>query len=438
MNEDEISASIDFSIKRLGSATHRSPLENVHFVNDDGRIIYDVDYNNIIAHYSSVGLDKMIAMEEAGPREYLYFAPGKVTAGIVTCGGLCPGLNNVIRSLFLQLHYQYKVKKILGFRYGYRGIYPECNPGPLALTMDDLESIHNTGGSILGSSRGDSDPVMIVDGLVHFGVNLLFTIGGDGTVNGSIQIEEEIGRRGLAISVVNIPKTIDNDIPFISKSFGFQTAFSEAVESIRCAHNEARGAPNGIGIVKVMGRESGFIAAHATLAQKDVNYVLVPEIDFDIEGPKGLLEVLHKRLKRAKHALIVVAEGAGQKYFKNLEVRYDPSGNRILNDIGIYIKNEIKKYFAAKNIDVNIKYIDPSYIIRSVPASPEDAVYCGFLAEHAVHAAMSGRTRMIIGRWNTRFVHLPMDIIRIGRKKIDPNKALWQSVLLSTGQPPLK
>ncbi len=438
MTEDEMGESIDISIKRLGAATHRSPLENVHFVNDEGRIIYDVDYNNIVAHFSSVGLDKMIAMEAAGPRESLFFSPGKVTAGIVTCGGLCPGLNNVIRSLFMQLHYQYKVSKIFGFRYGYRGIYPECNPKPLTLTMDDVDSIHNSGGSILGSSRGDSDPARIVDGLVHFGVDVLFTIGGDGTVNGSIQIEEEIDRRGLAISIVNIPKTIDNDIPFISKSFGFQTAFSEAVESIRCAHNEARGAPNGIGIVKVMGRESGFIAAHATLAQKDVNYVLVPEIDFDIEGPNGLLEVLQKRLKRAKHALIVVAEGAGQKYFEKLDVRYDPSGNKILNDIGVYIKNEIKKYFAAKNIDVNVKYIDPSYIIRSVPASPEDAIYCGFLAEHAVHAAMSGRTRMIIGRWNTRFVHLPMDIIRIGRKKIDPNKALWQSVLLSTGQPPLK
>ncbi len=435
---DKVSKDIDFSIKRLGKAIHLSPLENINFVDDDGKIIYDVDFKNIVTHYNKVGLGKMIALEEAGPRERLYFDPEKVVAGIVTCGGLCPGLNDVIRSTFMQLYYQYKVKNIIGFRYGYRGIYRNSAPGPMMLTVNDVGPIHNRGGSILGSSRGSSNPVEIVDGLEYYGVNLLFTIGGDGTIKGSISVEEEMTRRGLAISIINIPKTIDNDIPFTSKSFGFQTAFSEAVESIRCAHNEARGAPNGIGIVKVMGRESGFIAAHATLAQKDVNILLVPEIDFDLEGPRGLLAELEKRLKHAKHALIVVAEGAGHKYFENEEEKQDLSGNILLNDIGVYLKSKIKKYFAAKKIEVNIKYIDPSYIIRSVPANPEDSVYCGILAEHAVHAAMSGRTRMIIGNWNSRFVHLPMDIVQYGRKKIDPKGALWQSVLLSTGQPSLK
>lgn len=433
MNKD-----IDFSIKRLGKAIHLSPLENIHFVDDDGKIIYDVDYNNIVANYNEAGFKNILALEEAGPRERLYFNPEKVVAGIVTCGGLCPGLNNVIRSIFMQIHYQYKVKNIIGFRYGYRGIYRNSDPGPMMLSENDVEHIHNRGGSILGSSRGSSNPVEIVEGLEYYGVNLLFTIGGDGTIKGSIAIEEEIARKGLDISVVNIPKTIDNDIPFTSKSFGFQTAFSEAVESIRCAHNEAKGAPNGIGIVKVMGRESGFIATHTTLAQKDVNILLIPEIEFDLEGPDGLLIELEKRLERSKHALIVVAEGAGQKYFENEEEKQDLSGNITLNDIGVYLKGRIKKYFAAKKIEVNIKYIDPSYIIRSVPANPEDSVYCGILAEHAVHAAMSGRTRMIIGNWNARFVHLPMDIIQYGRKRIDPKGALWQSVLLSTGQPTLK
>ncbi|UCH61684.1 MAG: ATP-dependent 6-phosphofructokinase [Fidelibacterota bacterium] len=429
---------IDFSIKRLGKAIHLSPLENINFVDDNGKIIYDVDYNNIVANHKNISLEKMITLEEAGPRERLYFNPEKVVAGIVTCGGLCPGLNNVIRSIFMQIHYQYKVKNIIGFRYGYRGIYQNSHPGPMMLTENDVEHIHNRGGSILGSSRGSSDPVEIVDGLEYYGINILFTIGGDGTIKGSIAIEEEIARRDLAISVVNVPKTIDNDIPFTSKSFGFQTAFSEAVESIRCAHNEAKGAPNGIGIVKVMGRDSGFIAAHTTLAQKDVNFLLVPEIDFDLEGPDGLLVKLEKRLERSHHALIVVAEGAGQKYFENVDEKQDLSGNILLNDIGVYLKGKIKSYFAEKKIEVNIKYIDPSYIIRSVPANPEDSVYCGILAEHAVHAAMSGRTRIIIGNWNARFVHLPMDVIQYGRKKIDPKGALWQSVLLSTGQPTLK
>ena len=433
-----MSKDIDFSIKRLGKAVHLSPIKNINFTKDDGKIIYDIDYNTLITNFQNNGLDKIITLEEAGPRERLYFNPEKVTAGIVTCGGLCPGLNNVIRSIFMQMYYQYKVKNIIGFRYGYRGIYRNSDPGPMMLTENDVEHIHYRGGSILGCSRGSSDTVEIVDGLEYYGVNILFTIGGDGTIKGSVRIEEEIVKRGLSVAIINIPKTIDNDIPFISKSFGFQTAFSEAVESIRCAHNEARGAPNGIGIVKIMGRESGYIATHTALAQKDVNFLLIPEIDFEIEGAEGLLIELEKRLARSKHALIVVAEGAGQKYFKKEEEKQDLSGNILLSDIGIYLKEKIKNYFAAKKIEVNVKYIDPSYIIRSVPANPEDAVYCGMLAEHAVHAAMSGRTRMIIGNWNSRFVHLPMDIIQYGRKKIDPKGVLWQSVLMSTGQPPLK
>ncbi len=432
------STELDFAIKRLGKAVHLSPLGNIQFIHDEGKIIYDLDYNALLTRHKENTLDQMIAMEEAGPREYLYFNPEKAVAGIVTCGGLCPGLNNVIRSIFMQLHFQYRVKNIIGFRYGYRGIFKHSDPGPLRLTEDEVEHIHNRGGSILGSSRGNSDPEKIVDGLVFHGINMLFTIGGDGTIKGSIAIEEEIARRDLPISVISIPKTIDNDIPFMSKSFGFQTAFSEAVESIRCAHNEAKGAPNGIGIVKVMGRESGFIAAHATLAQKDVNYLLVPELDFDLDGPNGLLQELDKRLERSHHALIVVAEGTGQKFFEEERKRRGPSGDLVLNDIGIYLKHRINEHYSEKKIEVNVKYIDPSYIIRSVPANPEDSVYCGFLAEHAVHAAMSGRTRMVIGNWNSRFVHLPMDIIKMGRKKINPKGALWQSVILSTGQPGFK
>ncbi|UCD38406.1 MAG: ATP-dependent 6-phosphofructokinase [Fidelibacterota bacterium] len=427
----------DFTIKKLGKAEHTSPIKEIRFIRDAERIVYDVHCDALMERIAE-GADCVAALEAAGPRKKLYFDPVKITAGIVSCGGLCPGINNVIRSLFMQLHHQYQVGRVLGFRFGFRGIYEGAIPVLEELTEEMVEDIHNHGGSMLGSSRGGSEPKKIVDGLEHHGVNVLFTIGGDGTIKGSIAVEEEITRRGLDIAVVNIPKTIDNDIPFISKSFGFQTAFSEAVESIRCAHNEARGAPNGIGIVKVMGRRSGFIAAHATLAQEDVNYVLVPEIDFELDGPAGLLVELEQRLAVAHHALILVAEGAGEKYFEGEEARYDLSGNKLLNDIGVYLKDRIKGYFADRKIEVNIKYIDPSYIIRSVRAIPEDAVFCGILAEHAVHAAMSGRTRMIIGRWNARFVHLPMDIVQFGRKQIDPSEALWRSVILSTGQPALK
>ncbi|HQJ40255.1 MAG TPA: ATP-dependent 6-phosphofructokinase [Exilispira sp.] len=429
--------SIDFNIKRLGKPIYFSPMKNINFIDDSEKIFYDVDYSKIKNAVLSNNENDLIVFEKAGPRENIFFDPKKTTAGIVTCGGLCPGLNNVIRSLVLQLIYQYGINKIIGFRYGYRGIDIDNKINPIFLDVSEVADIHNLGGSYLGSSRGATDNKRLVDSLLYYGIDILFTIGGDGTIRGAMAIEEEVSRRNLPISVINIPKTIDNDIPFISKSFGFQTAVAAAQEAIRCAHNEAKGAPNGIGIVKLMGRDSGFIAAQAALAQKDANYVLVPEIDFNLVGHNGLLASLERRLTVADHALIVVAEGSGQKFFDNSQARYDKSGNKKLEDIGLFLKNKISKHFEEKGIEVNIKYIDPSYMIRSVVANAEDAVYCGFLAEHAVHAAMSGRTRLVIGKWNDTFIHLPMDIVSLGRKKIDPKSSLWQSVLLSTGQPSL-
>jgi len=429
--------SIDFNIKRLGKPIYFSPMKNVNFIDDSEKIFYDVDYSKIKNAVLSNNDSDLIVFEKAGPRENIFFDPKKTTAGIVTCGGLCPGLNNVIRSLVLQLIYQYGINKIIGFRYGYRGIDIDNKINPIFLDVSEVADIHNLGGSYLGSSRGATDNKRLVDSLFYYGIDILFTIGGDGTIRGAMAIEEEVSRRNLPISVINIPKTIDNDIPFISKSFGFQTAVAAAQEAIRCAHNEAKGAPNGIGIVKLMGRDSGFIAAQAALAQKDANYVLVPEIDFNLAGHNGLLASLERRLTVADHALIVVAEGSGQKFFDNSQTRYDKSGNKKLEDIGLFLKNKISKHFEEKGIEVNIKYIDPSYMIRSVVANAEDAVYCGFLAEHAVHAAMSGRTRLVIGKWNDTFINLPMDIVSLGRKKIDPKSSLWQSVLLSTGQPSL-
>lgn len=428
----------DFRIKNLGKPIYFSPIKNINFVTDDEKVFYNIDYNEVKKAILNNNESSLIILEKAGPRENIFFDPEKTTAGIVTCGGLCPGLNNVIRSIVLQLLYQYGIKKIIGFRYGYRGIDISNKINPIFLDVNEVADIHNLGGSYLGSSRGNVDSSKLVDSLIYYGIDILFTIGGDGTIRGAIEIAEEIERRNLSISVINIPKTIDNDIPFISKSFGFQTAVSAAQEAIRCAHNEAKGAPNGIGIVKLMGRDSGFIAAQAALAQKDANYVLIPEIDFDIDGPNGLLSELERRLSKTNHALIVVAEGAGQKFFEQKEANFDKSGNKLLEDIGSYLKGRISKYFNEKSIEVNVKYIDPSYMIRSVVANAEDAVYCGFLAEHAVHAAMSGKTKVVIGKWNDTFIHLPMDIVRFGRKKIDPKSSLWQSVLLSTGQPSLK
>ncbi len=373
------------------------------------------------------------SFEVAGSREKIFFDPEKTTCGVVTCGGLCPGLNDVIRSITLTLRVHYGVKKILGFRYGYWGITDKAPEPPLELTEKSVEDIHQFGGTILGSSRGPQDSGEIIDTLVKNKVNILFTIGGDGTLRGCRDLYYEIKKRNLSIAVVGIPKTIDNDIQCTQTSFGFNTAVSAAEASLEAAHAEAKGAFNGIGLVKVMGRDSGFIAAHAALANNHVNFCLIPEIPFKLEGKGSFLEALENRFKRKNHAVILVAEGAGQHLFENEATEKDASGNLKKSDIGPFLKMKIKEYLKKKNIPVSVKYIDPSYTIRSLPANSFDSTFCLLLGQHAVHAGMAGKTNLVIGYWNQHFTNIPIEIATKGRKKIDPNGRRWKSVLATLG-----
>jgi 6-phosphofructokinase 1 len=338
----------------------------------------------------------------------------------------------------LELHYGYGVSNIFGIRYGLQGFIAAYGHDLIDLTCEFVVNIHDRGGTVLGSSRGPQDIDEIVDSLERMNIGLLFMIGGDGTLTAASRITDRIADRGLKIGVVGVPKTIDNDIYMVSRSFGFDTAVDVATSAIISASNEAEGYPNGIGLIKLMGRHSGFIAATAVLAQQDVNFVLIPEIDFDLEGPNGLLNALEKRLAERKHAVIVVAEGAGQKFFDNEKNERDASGNIKLKDIGVYLKEAIGAYFSGKGIDISIKYIDPSYMIRSLPANANDRVFCNFLGRNSVHAGMSGRTGMLIGHWNNQFVHVPMKLIADKRKKVNPRGSLWRSALEATGQNSLK
>ena len=431
----------DFTISVLGKPTlqlsailekqdvwHTSP------VGDDQYILYDIAVNKGV---SASGFDRSNLIEKAGPREKIYFDPAKVHAGVVTCGGLCPGLNDVIRAIVMTLWYRYGVKRISGFRHGYRGFLSRFDIPVMELTPDVVTKIHSHGGTILGASRGYGDYVEEkVDTLERMNINMLFAIGGDGTQKGALDISEEVKKRGLKISIIGIPKTIDNDLNFVQKSFGFETAVSRAVDAVACAHVEAHDGINGIGIVKVMGRESGFIAVYTALAINDVNYVLIPEVRFELEGKNGLLANLERRLEQRNHAVILVAEGAGQEYMKDSNAS-DASGNIQLNDIGIYLKERISEYFKKKGIEINMKYIDPSYMIRSAPANSNDSIYCARLGSHAVHAAMTGRTGMLISLIHSQFVHIPIHLAISGRKRIDPHKELWRDVTEATGQPPL-
>ncbi|MCL6267232.1 ATP-dependent 6-phosphofructokinase [Flagellimonas myxillae] len=428
-----------FQIEQLGRPNFKSPLQLstvrgdhiFNFVSESDKLVFDLSMDQYTRCLSEG--QEPSCLEKAGPRQDIFFDPKETTAAIVTCGGLCPGINNVIRGVVMALHYFYGIKRIVGIPYGYEGLNPEMGHGFVELTPEKVKDIHQFGGTFLGSSRGGQDVSVMVDTLEANNINMLFAIGGDGTLKGVNAIGEEIKKRGSNISVVGIPKTIDNDIDLIDESFGFETAFDVASPIIRDAHNEAAGAYNGISIVKLMGRDSGFIAASAALAMPVVNFVLIPEMDFQLEGELGFLGVLRKRLERKKHAVIVVAEGAGQQLFQDQNRTKDASGNIKHADIGVFLKEKIKAYFT--DIPVTIKYIDPSYIVRSAPANSSDSIYCSRLAYHAVHGAMAGKTKFVACKVNNKFVYIPISEVTKKRKKIDLESEFWFSVLQSTGQP---
>ncbi len=424
-----------FDVKSLGACKYDSPLRRSikNFICDDDRVLYNPHldaFKNAIEH----GMEYPISIELAGPREKLFFDPTKTKAAIVTCGGLCPGLNNVIRAIFLELYYSYGVHDVLGIRYGYAGLV-DPKFVPVRLTVETVEDIHMNSGTILGSSRG----VHEVKNMVHFleknKINILFCIGGDGTLRGARDIALNAMLRGYPLSVIGLPKTIDNDISYISKSFGFDTAVQSATSAIESAHTEAKGYYNGVGLVKLMGRFSGFIASHTALAVNDANFVLIPEVDFDLDGENGFLTHLFRRLERRNHAVIIVAEGAGQKFFDKDKLGYDASGNKDLGEIGSLLRSEINSFAKKHKMPVQVKYIDPSYMIRSTIANSTDAIYCLQLAQNAVHAGMCGKTNLLIGHLHEHFTHLPIDTAVSKRKSVEPNSPLWMNVIEATGQP---
>jgi len=431
----------DLRVETLGIPQIKSPLNLTvfpqgsafGFVERHDRVLFDASLENFKSCRKTG--ETPFSFEKAGPHKHLYFDPSTTKAAIVTCGGLCPGLNNVIRSLVNELHFRYHVTRIIGIQYGFEGFIDKYNHPVIDLDPDRINNIHLSGGTILGSSRGKQDVVQIVNKLIELEVKILFCIGGDGTLHGAHAIYEEISRRNLNISIVGIPKTIDNDINLIDKSFGFETAFTTAHDIIRSAHNEAVGAYNGIAVLKLMGRDSGFIAAYAALSMQLANFVLIPEMTFDMEGPKGFLNVLKDHLQSRHHALIVVAEGAGQHFFEGSVVERDASGNIKNKDIGLYLKDKITEKFNSEDFPFSLKYIDPSYIIRSAPANANDSKFCSLLAQNAVHAAMAGKTDFVIGHWNNFFTLLPIPASVSKRNKIDMEGELWWNVLETTGQP---
>lgn len=431
-NLDESSMPSNTDISVVGEAKIKNPIKFGRFVEEDDAVLVNISRMNV--EKKGKKTPKRIYFEPAGPRSKVYYDTSKTKCAVVTCGGLCPGLNDVIRAVVMTAYHEYRVPSVLGIKFGLEGFIPDYGHDVIELTPEYVSRIHEFGGTILGSSRGPQEPEAIVDALERMNVSILFMIGGDGTMRAASKVVKVITKRHLSISVVGLPKTIDNDINFASPSFGFDTAVETAAMAIKGAHVEATGAPWGMGLVKVMGRDAGYIAAQSALSCQEVNFVLIPEAPFDIHGEKGFLAALDKRMKTSGNAVIVVAEGAGQDLLEQAQAT-DASGNVRLSDIAGLLKREILAHFRDQDIEPTLKYIDPSYIIRSVPANANDRIYCSFLGINAVHAGMSGRTGLVISRWNGRYVHIPMDTVTKGKKRISTNSNYWRAVLESTGQP---
>ena len=428
-HQDQYSCKVD----TLGECKIVSPVHHHEFIREGERIF--VSEEEAYMKEMEKKLGHLPTFERAGPLPKIFHDPNWTRVGIVTAGGLCPGLNNVIKGLVEILSFDYGVKIIFGIRFGYAGLNPDFGYQPVMLNPDTVDTIHELGGTILGSSRGQQPTDIIVDTLVRMNINILFCVGGDGSLRCAREVAEECMKRNLKISVIGIPKTIDNDLQFVGRSFGFETAVAEAANVIRNAHVEAKGTSGGIGLVKLMGRDSGFIAAYASTANPVVNFCLVPEMAFELEGPRGLLTALENRFKAGKtHAVIVVAEGAGQDLILGEPERRDASGNILKKDIGEFLKQKISAHFKEKGVVSSVKYFDPSYTIRSVPARGTDAIRCYMLARNAVHAAMAGRTNCVVGNLGESYALVPIKLATIERQKISLKSDLWRSVMDATGQ----
>ncbi|CAL9773307.1 ATP-dependent 6-phosphofructokinase 5, chloroplastic-like [Musa acuminata AAA Group] len=429
-----------FSLKSRGPLGdgNGAPMDTWYgYVNDDDRALLKVIK---FASPNSAGAECIDPdcswveqwVHRAGPRKQIYYEPKEVKAAIVTCGGLCPGLNDVIRQIVFTLE-KYGVKNIVGIQFGYRGFCDE-NLREVPLSHQVVQNINLAGGSLLGVSRGGPSISDIVDSIQAKAIDMLFVLGGNGTHAGANAIHDECRKRKMKVSVVGVPKTIDNDIQLMDKTFGFDTAVEEAQRAINSAYIEAQSAYHGIGLVKLMGRSSGFIAMHASLSSGQIDICLIPEVPFKLEGPNGLLQHLEHLIKTKGKAVVCVAEGAGQELLQK-SAALDASGNVVLGDIGVHIQQQIKRHFKNIGVPADVKYIDPTYMVRACRANASDAILCTVLGQNAVHGAFAGFSGITTGICNIHYVYLPIPEVIRSPRRVDPNSRMWHRCLTSTGQP---
>ena len=408
------------------------------YTNPDGTCSVQEEDSTLSAHVRLLPELPASWAVRAGPRDTIYFDPSAITAGIVTVGGLCPGVNHILQALVVALT-AYGVRDIRGIRYGLRGFFETDYP-PVPLSVESVDQIHLNGGTVLGTSRGGSNVPRIVDAIQLMKLDQVYLVGGNGGNAAADAIHRECKARGYPCAVVGLPKSIDNDILLIDSCFGFSTATNEAQRAIMAASVEARSAHNGIGLVKLMGRSSGFLAAQASVGAGVVDVCLLPEVTFDLQQ---VLSYVFDVLKRRGHAVIVVAEGAAQDTMRaelqasGLEVpdERDPSGNPLLLDVGKWLRDKLKAAAHERQTQIDLKYLSPAYMIRSVVADSGDAVYCRMLGHSAVHGAMAGFSGITAGVCSKHYVLLPSHEVVRTTRRLDPRGRLYRMMRAALGQP---
>jgi 6-phosphofructokinase 1 len=480
----------------------------------DSRILVDVRSSYPITQPTSgpslcsCAVKGQLTFAEAGPRNMLRF-PGHhkklLKVGVLVSGGIAPGINAVISGI-VQRHVLYHTPQItdlrvpgktprsytlqvFGFRNGFAGLLAGDDvtvlydsDSPDEKLRAHLRRIANRGGSEIGTSRYDdllstADPDkrekdldQVAENLANRHFDILYVIGGDGSMRAAHATWKRSRDNGKSLSVIGVPKTMDNDILWVWQSFGFLSAVEKAREALQQLHTEATSNPR-LCVVQLFGSDSGFVVSHAALASGVCDAALIPEVPFTMKKLADYItERLSKRFRpgaggQSPYGMIVMAETAvpqdAEDYLSDPEVDLDENekaaiqafvskGCRVhgqtpdelrtggLKVVSRVLQKRIRemKVDDAYWADFRVFTNEPRHLLRAIPPSASDVAFGQRLGVLAVDNAMAGYTDFMISQWMTEYVLVPLDLVVLGRKRVPPNGIFWKSVVASTGQPP--
>ena len=343
--------------------------------------------------------------------------------GLLTGGGDCPGLNAVIRAVVRKGIDTYG-DQLVGFRDGWRGVLEDVGE---ELTIESTRGILPRGGTILGSSR--TNPTKHEDGigvvqatLARHQLDGLIAIGGEDTLGAANRLAE------AGVSVIGVPKTIDNDLGATDVTFGFDTALHVATEAIDRLHTTAE-SHHRILVVEVMGRNAGWIALHSGIAG-GADVILIPEIPFDIDE---VCRLIGRRHGRGRYfSIVVVAEGAQPKEgtMRLAAGEVDDFGHPRLGGIGHQLEREIEQRTGFETRATVLGHVQ-----RGGTPTAFDRVLATRLGLAAIDAAHEGRwgTMTALHSTEIELVALRDAVAEVRRVPAEEYRALRGPVRL-TGQ----